>query len=251
MLGRLAHVERGTRPLVPAQPGRSFLVRHDPRRDRADGLIAEVRQQPVQPPRPRHAVGVEKRHQGGRGDRQPGVPRRSGSPVDRPADDARPVLGADRRDRLRIGGAIVHDDHVRQAAQPGQAPGQFRVPVPHRNHDRHVSHAGRAGSAWSLGRRPSPGARSPRPAAAARASRAAAGRPPATPRNHPADRACPGRRQPQHPHRRPADEHRARPRPAASRSPPATAFQPARARRETAESMIAKTFGRDSDHEPS
>jgi hypothetical protein len=101
--------------LVPAQPGRSFLVRHDPRRDRADGLIAEVRQQPVQPPRPRHAVRVEKRHQGGRGDRQPGVPRRSGSPVNRPADHARPVLGADRRDRLRIGGAIVHDNHVRQA----------------------------------------------------------------------------------------------------------------------------------------
>jgi hypothetical protein len=129
-----AHVEGRARALVPGQPRGPRLMRHDPRRDRADGRVREVRQQPVQPARLRHAVRVEERDDLGRSGRQPGVPRRPRAAVDRPTDHPRAVRGGDRGDRARVGRGVVHDDDdgarsPGAVGRPGRAP-HHRVGFP-------------------------------------------------------------------------------------------------------------------------
>jgi hypothetical protein len=146
--GPLTHVESGTRPLVPRQPGSSRLVRHDARRHRAHRGVGEVRQQRVQPAGPGHAVRVEKRHQRRVRRRQAAVPGCRRAAVHRPPQYAGPGLLGDGLDGRGITGAVVHHDHPRRprqpraartrSGQPGQAAGQFGVAVTDRDDHRHL-----------------------------------------------------------------------------------------------------------------
>ena len=136
--GSVAHVQGGARPLVPRQPGAAGLVRHDARGDGTHRGIGEVRQQRVQPAWSGHAVRVEERHQRRLGRRQAGVPGRRGPAVDRPPHHAGPGRGRHALDRGRVPRAVVHHDYWQAARQPGQAPGQFGVPVADRDDYRHL-----------------------------------------------------------------------------------------------------------------
>jgi len=211
------HVKRGAGALVAGQPAGPRLMRHDPGRDRADGGIGEVRQQPVKPPRPRNAVRVEKRHEFGRCRRKTGVPRGPGPAVHRPADHPRPVLRGDRLDRGWVGGCVIHDDHAGghasrdSARNPREAPGEFRVPVPHRDHNRDITQP----TAPIQLSRIKPGTDSGKvgmsdpgieqPTCEVPRGHAVRDRRASKPRR---DLARPGRRQPEHPDRRTAHEHR-------------------------------------------
>ena len=89
-------------------------------------------------PATRHAVGVEERHQRRICRRQAGVPGRRGPAVGRPPDHAGPGRSRGAADRSRVAGAVVHHDHPPRITQPGQAPGQFGVPVADRDDHRHL-----------------------------------------------------------------------------------------------------------------
>ena len=104
-------------------------MRNDPGCDRADSRVGEMREQVLQPSGPRHAVGVEEGDDL-RGRRpQPGVARRPGTAVDRPADDTGAVLGRDALHGDRVGRSIVDHDHVLEIPQAGQASGELRMAV--------------------------------------------------------------------------------------------------------------------------
>ena len=134
-----AHVEGGTRPFVPRQPGAPGLVRHDARRDRAHRRVGEVRQQRVQPAGPGHAVRVEERHQRRVRGCQARVPGRGGPSVHRPPQRAGSGGGRDGADRGLVAGAVVDHDHppAIRVRQPGQASGQLAGPVADRDDHRH------------------------------------------------------------------------------------------------------------------
>ena len=120
------------RPSGWLEPGPSSCAGMIRGGDLADGMIAEVRQQPVQPPRPRHAVGVDDGTKAVEANGQPGVPRRSRESRPPSGQRARPVLGADRRDRLRIGGSNRRrrSRAAGRAAPPGTAPVPRNRPAP-------------------------------------------------------------------------------------------------------------------------
>ena len=196
----VAHVQGGARSLVPRQPGAPGFVRDDARSDRAHRGIGEVRQQSVQPAGFWHAVGVEERHQRRLRRRQAGVPGRCGPAVHRARYHLRPGRGRRAPDRGRVAGAVVHHDHPLHVTQPGQAAGQFGVPVADRDDHRHLRPARRVRLQHGMR---DPGVEQPaRQRAGLRVARHRRALPPAghVPR--------PGRAEPQHPGGVTARDHR-------------------------------------------
>ena len=115
-------IQAAARPLVP--PGRARGRRgDDPRRDRGDQRIGQMRDEVAEPAGRRHAVAVDERDQLGTDPGKPAIPGGGRATGQRAAAQFGVVPPGDGRDRRLVGRSVVHHDHRAASFRAGLAHG--------------------------------------------------------------------------------------------------------------------------------